>query len=395
MKPKPGQRSFHIERQIMKLTKSTFFLGCLIGGMGASVIPLLLSTSRGGETKLLPFQGRLTNADGSITPDQTKVVEFKMYDAPTGGSVKWAGEVHKLSVNGGLVNTMLGSKAGLGSVDFAEPTFLQITVDANGDGQITAADPPLLPRQSVIPALFAAVAGQMQYVVPAVPEANGNPEIPAQVKSAGWDAVFEGGRPGNGRINGAKIKDGGIGTVQLAANSVTSVQIAPEAVTTASVKNGSLLVEDFALGQVIRSDLGQAAGDILFFNGTNWARLPTGPAGFFLQSQGPAAAPVWVPPIGLGEQATRSVDIVYQATTDGFLTARTTVLVIGAGSPAKFLEIRSDPSNPPVTLRARQGTTSSTTALYGFVTCPIKKNDYYRIIDTTGVSTEVYFTPLQ
>ena len=142
----------------MKLTKTTFFLGCLTGGIGAAFVPMLL-TSTQAQTKLLPFQGRLTDAAGSAIVDGAKVVEFKMYDAPTGGNVKWAGEVHKLSINGGLVNTMLGSKASLGSVDFSTPSYLQITVDANTDNQITAADPPLLPRQSVVPAIYSMQAG--------------------------------------------------------------------------------------------------------------------------------------------------------------------------------------------------------------------------------------------
>src|SRR5688572_9156137 len=127
-------------------TKSTlpYIIAGAAGAIVASLVPLLVSPSRA-ESKLLPFQGRLTDASGAAIADGAKVVEFKMYDAPTGGTVKWAGEVHKLSVNGGLVNSMLGSKAGLGSVDFSTPCFLQITVDANGDNQITAADPPLLP----------------------------------------------------------------------------------------------------------------------------------------------------------------------------------------------------------------------------------------------------------
>src|SRR5687768_3681066 len=106
-----------------------YILAGTAGAIVASLAPLLISPSKA-DTKLLPFQGRLTDAAGTSIPDGAKVVEFKIYDAPTGGSVKWAGEVHKLSVNGGLVNTMLGSKASLDNVDFSTPTYLQITVDA-------------------------------------------------------------------------------------------------------------------------------------------------------------------------------------------------------------------------------------------------------------------------
>jgi hypothetical protein len=110
------------------------------GAIVATVTPLLLLTSRG-ETKLLPFQGRL-DASGTPTADGANVVEFKMYDAPIRGNVKWAGDVHKLSVNGGLVNAMTGTKAGLGGVDVSAPCYLQMTAEANNDGHISAADPP-------------------------------------------------------------------------------------------------------------------------------------------------------------------------------------------------------------------------------------------------------------
>ena len=197
-----------------------YILAGATGAIVASAIPLIIQPSKA-DTKLLPFQGRLTDATGSAIVDGAKVVEFKMYDSPTGGNVKWAGEVHKLSVNGGLVNTMLGSKAGLGSVDFSTPSFLQITVDSNADGQITDADPPLLPRQSVVSAVFAFEAGDAR-------------------KLAGqtWGAILADGAtdPSSGFINGAKVKTG----------SITTGQIGPDAIDSTKIANGSLKTEDMA-----------------------------------------------------------------------------------------------------------------------------------------------------
>ncbi len=234
-------------------TKSAlpYMLAGAAGALVASVTPLLISKSQA-ETKLLPFQGRLTDAAGTAIADGAKVVEFKMYDAPTGGNVKWAGEVHKLSVNGGLVNTMLGSKASLGSVDFSTHTYLQITVDANNDGQITAADPPLLPRQSVVPAVYAVVSGQMQYVVPA---GGGNP---ASVAASGWEAVFDNGRPDTGRISGAK----------LANKTVTAAQIKDDSVGSAVILDGTISSAD--LSPALAAQLDQAAppGTIIAYGGS-------------------------------------------------------------------------------------------------------------------------------
>ena len=79
-------------------------------------------------------------------------MQFKIYDAPVGGQALWNGEVQKLTVNGGLVSTTLGTKASLASVDFNRSLYLELTIDANNDNQITAADPP---RQAILPVVFA------------------------------------------------------------------------------------------------------------------------------------------------------------------------------------------------------------------------------------------------
>ncbi len=136
---------------------------------------LLLATSAVAQTvpKLLPFQGHLTNAEGEVVDGEAKIVQFKIYDAPVSGAPVWAGEVHKLSVNQGLVNTLLGTKTAFpdrygpdeGTVMFSKPLYLEITVDAqeedaDGHGIIDAADPPLLPRQVILPAVHAKTADQ-------------------------------------------------------------------------------------------------------------------------------------------------------------------------------------------------------------------------------------------
>ncbi|MBP7950028.1 MAG: tail fiber protein [Verrucomicrobiales bacterium] len=234
----------------MKLTRTTFFLGCLVGGLGAAALPLLvqfLSQPAQAETKLLPFQGRLTDAAGNAIGDGARVVEFKMYDAPTGGNVKWAGEVHKLSINGGLVNTMLGSKAGLGSEDFATATFLRITVDANGDDSITAVDPPLLPRQSVVSAVYANEAV--------------NARDSVKLAGADWTSIMVDGTgaatnvPGTGFVKGAKIQAEGITGVQLAGDAVDASKIANGAVGESEIANDAVTSDEIANETIQVADL--------------------------------------------------------------------------------------------------------------------------------------------
>ena len=91
---------------------------------------------------------------------------------PRGGTAVWQGEVHKLSVNNGLISTVLGSKASLAGIDFNRALYLEITTDANNDNSITLADPPLLPRQSIIPTVFAIEAASARTAVFATNSAN-------------------------------------------------------------------------------------------------------------------------------------------------------------------------------------------------------------------------------
>jgi hypothetical protein len=204
------------------------------GALVTSVIPLLITPSQA-DTKLLPFQGRLTDAAGTAIPDGAKVVEFKLYDAPTGGNVKWAGEVHKLSINGGLVNTMLGSKASLGSVDFSSPCYLQITVDANADSLITAADPPLLPRQSVVPSIFA-----MESL---------NSRDAQKLAGKDWSSILTGGTndPTTGTLRGDMIADGSVGHSKLSADSVQGAQILNQSVTSVKIADGTITAADLSI----------------------------------------------------------------------------------------------------------------------------------------------------
>lgn len=53
---------------------------------------------------------------------------------------------------------------------------------------------------------------------------------------------------------------------------------------------------------------GQAQGDVLYFNGTNWTNLPAGTAGQVLQTQGAAANPTWTNATTLTASAPADVD---------------------------------------------------------------------------------------
>ncbi len=106
--------------------------------------------------RFLPFQGRLTDSAGKPVSDGQHKIQFEIYDAPTDGATVWDGEIHTVMVSGGLVSVVLGTKTPFDdSFAFNKTLYLEITVDVNGDSVINQDDPPMLPRQLIVPAIFA------------------------------------------------------------------------------------------------------------------------------------------------------------------------------------------------------------------------------------------------
>ncbi len=217
-----------------KVIVRTALCAVLVGALGYSFVAK-------SETKLIPFQGKLTDASGQVISDGAIVVQFKMYDAPVGGQAKWNGEVQMLSVNGGLVNTTLGTKASLKNVDFSSPTYLEITIDANGDNQIGPEDPPLLPRQSIIPAVYAVQAGDAK-----------------TLSGYDWSAIFGSNDP-TGKIPGGKLANKSIKTELIDDNAVTAAQVANGAITSTKLADGAVTSIQLAKNSVTTDKLTSGA----------------------------------------------------------------------------------------------------------------------------------------
>lgn len=117
--------------------------------------------------RLIPFQGHLTQPKKDNPQQYEPVVNgqysilFTLYTAPVGGESKvWGPERHeKVIVVNGLVNVMIGSVLALPTETefFARPLYVGITIDA--DGNPVTPDLELVPRQVLLPAMYAHVAG--------------------------------------------------------------------------------------------------------------------------------------------------------------------------------------------------------------------------------------------
>lgn len=91
---------------------------------------------------------------------------------------------------------------------------------------------------------------------------------------------------GDGQVTTAKVADNAVTTAKIADAQVTTAKIADANITTAKIADNSVTGAKIALGS-------DAQGDVMFYNGTDWARLAAGSAGQVLQTNGAGANPTW------------------------------------------------------------------------------------------------------
>jgi microcystin-dependent protein len=201
--------------------------------------------------RLLPFQGRLTDQNGTVVTNGVRLVQFKIYDAPSAGNAVWPGELHRTTVNGGLVNVLLGTKTPFPSTNaaggqfFDQQLYLEITVDVSGpgripDGAITAADPPMRPRQVLLPVVFAKEAADSRTLA-----------------GRDWTPIF-----------GFNSPDGPIPAGKLAAESITASQIAPRAITSNQIASRTITSNEIASGTINLGNLATLVAEALNPPGT-------------------------------------------------------------------------------------------------------------------------------
>ncbi len=196
----------------------------------AFALCVLIFPVRAESARLLPFHGMIAGAGGKAVRDGEHLVQFQIYGEPSGGTPIWAGETHRLSVTSSSVNVLLGSKNPL-PVDrpdtpsrsfFDTELYLQITVDTDNNGVINHADVPMLPRQAVVPVVFAQDSANSR-------------------KLAGydWTPLFGVNNP-TGQLSGNKIAAGSLPASTLLPGSLTSVQLATNSVTAEKLAPGMI-----------------------------------------------------------------------------------------------------------------------------------------------------------
>ena len=114
-------------------------------------------------------------------------------------------------------------------------------------------------------------------------------------------------------VTSAKILDGTIATGDIANNAITEAKIFAQTITNASITPGTIRSQEIANATITGTDIanntidgtkialgGDAQGDVMYYDGTNWARLGPGTANYVLKTAGASANPSWVDPGTLG-----------------------------------------------------------------------------------------------
>jgi len=90
-----------------------------------------------------------------------------------------------------------------------------------------------------------------------------------------------------------------------------------------------------------------------------------------------------------GAWSAKSPDIVYQATTDGFIIVNPDQTAMWA-----YYSVYTDSNNPPTTLRVA-GKAFQTGGSAGPATIPVRKGDYWKVLTTYGSPpSNVWWMPL-
>ena len=82
------------------------------------------------------YQGKLTDNTGVAVADGDYDMEFKLYDAATGGTTLWTETLtttNQVTVTNGLFSVMLGSTSPLTSVNFNQTVYLGVNVASDGE----------------------------------------------------------------------------------------------------------------------------------------------------------------------------------------------------------------------------------------------------------------------
>ena len=254
---------------------------------------------KAGYAKTLPFQGRLTNPDGTNVDDGSYNMTFRIFtcsdckiapswtEAHTGGNA--------VSVEDGVFNVLLGTIEDI-DLDFNSGTYyLEVQVE----------DEILSPRRQIGGTGYSINTDNVTGVPGSLSDTNLDsfPKderavidalnyLLGQVSSHGlWTDNGTALSPKAGASDNVNI-DGGTLTVAGSITGPTNETINGIDINSGTISdatwNGNQISDNYIVALA-----GSSQGDVLYHNGTQWVQLSAGTSGRFLMTQGAGANPIW------------------------------------------------------------------------------------------------------
>lgn len=254
----------------MKTLTILFFLIVLIitFPLGAQVHHAQSSdTSDQSVSRLISYQGILTDSNGEAVSDGEYIMSYNLYDSEAGTTVLWS-ETQTVPVNDGVFNVLLGSVNPF-DIDFDTQLWLGITVAGGSELSprlsLTSSAHSMCARAvedgSITTTSIAdeAVTGDKLHEdaikagenISLSRDAGNNFVISASVSGGGLTEVIS-----DGTLAGAGISGNPLG---LADNAITTTKIANAVVTSAKIANNSITSTKIQDGAVAASDLASNA----------------------------------------------------------------------------------------------------------------------------------------
>ncbi|MCB9821311.1 hypothetical protein H6798_02135 [Candidatus Nomurabacteria bacterium] len=237
-------------------------LGTLLFG----VVLLVLTRSASAATSAeLNFQARLQSNTGVLIPDGNYHVEFKLYDAVSGGSLLWTETYttgNLITVKNGYLTTQLGSLTAFpGTIDWSQELWLSVNVGGNGGA--ASWDGEMSPRLKLTAVPYAFSAGSVQSSVGALTGDELVQLAPSTIQSIG-DAV-----------SALRINQTGLGgLLQLQGDGSDVFTVSKNGETTIG---GGLKVGNST--STIAGTIRWTGADLEVYSGAGWVSLTTGSGG--------------------------------------------------------------------------------------------------------------------
>ena len=123
----------------------------------------------------------------------------------------------------------------------------------------------------------------------------------------------------DGTIVAADLANNAVTDAKIFAQTITEASIAPNTITNISIANSTITgtqIADNSIGGDKIQLTGNVTGDLMYYNGTDWARLGPGIAGYNLISGGAGVTPIWdQQPYDMAFLAGFDADMVFEDVT--------------------------------------------------------------------------------